>query len=117
MKYIIRDREAGNVITWFATREEAEEELAKYEAEDKRDGSFTEDFYEIVEEKTEMSEKTNGKVYKNFDTNEIWTETEIRESYEQLKWEPELEQFESFDDYLDYLLELGRQKVGGIVEI
>lgn len=49
MKYIIRDREAGNVIDKFATQEEAELALQEYEEEDKRDGTYEPDFYEIVE--------------------------------------------------------------------
>lgn len=49
MKYIIRDREAGNVIDQFDTMEEAVSELDRYEQEDREAGSFTYDFYEIVE--------------------------------------------------------------------
>ena len=49
MKYVIRDREAGNEIERFATREEAEQQLAQYEEQDRADGIFVEDFYEIVE--------------------------------------------------------------------
>ena len=47
MKYVIRDREAGNEIERFATREEAEKQLAVYEEQDRADGIFVEDFYEI----------------------------------------------------------------------
>lgn len=50
MKYIIRDREAGNVIAKFVTYEEAIMELNKYEEEDRRDGTYEPDFYEIIEE-------------------------------------------------------------------
>lgn len=50
MKYIIRDREAGNIIDRFNTLAEAEAELRAYEEADKKDGIFEEDFYEIVEE-------------------------------------------------------------------
>ena len=45
--YITRDREAGNVITQFETMEEAQKELERYEAQDKKDGTYSEDFYEI----------------------------------------------------------------------
>lgn len=48
-KFIIRDKEAGNIIDIFDTIEEAKAELKSYEQEDKKDGTFTEDFYEIVE--------------------------------------------------------------------
>ena len=47
MKYIIRDREAGNVIDTFATLHEAEQAFTKYETDDKKDGIFKKDFYEI----------------------------------------------------------------------
>lgn len=50
MTYTIRDTEAGNIISSFATREEAEKELAEYEVQDEREGTLTEGFYEIVEE-------------------------------------------------------------------
>ena len=49
MNIVIRDREAGNVITEFETLEEAKKELEKYEAQDKKDGTYTEDFYEIYD--------------------------------------------------------------------
>ena len=49
-KYIIRDREAGNVIATFSNKEEAYNELRKYEEQDKIDGNYTPDFYEIIEE-------------------------------------------------------------------
>lgn len=48
-KYWIQDREAGNKIEYFTTLEEAKRNLDKYEAEDKEDGTYTKDFYEIVE--------------------------------------------------------------------
>lgn len=48
-KYIIRDREAGNVIDKFDTLSEAEAVMNGYEAHDKEDGIYVKDFYEIVE--------------------------------------------------------------------
>lgn len=48
-KFYIQDREAGNVIDWFKTKEEAEQQLAQYEESDKEEGIYVEDFYEIVE--------------------------------------------------------------------
>jgi len=47
--YIIRDREAGNIIEECATIEEAKTTLAAYEEEDRKDGCYEPDFYEIVE--------------------------------------------------------------------
>ena len=49
MKYIIRDREAGNVIDEFEKLEEAEAALELYEEEDRINDCYTPDFYEIVE--------------------------------------------------------------------
>lgn len=49
MKYIIRDREAGNEISEHDTLLEAVEMLKLFEEIDKNEGTFTENFYEIVE--------------------------------------------------------------------
>ena len=48
MMYVVRDREAGNVITQFEKMEEAQKEIERYEEQDKKDGTYTEDFYEIA---------------------------------------------------------------------
>ena len=48
MKYVVRDREAGNVIETFETEAEALYAVEKFEEEDKKDGTYTEDFYEVV---------------------------------------------------------------------
>lgn len=46
---IIRDRETGTLIDEFETVEEARAELQKYENQDKEDGSFEPNFYELIE--------------------------------------------------------------------
>jgi|JI10StandDraft_1071094.scaffolds.fasta_scaffold254518_2 hypothetical protein len=46
--FVIQDREAGNIIDEFESLELAQEALNEYEEEDKNDGNYTEDFYEIV---------------------------------------------------------------------
>lgn len=46
--FVVRDREAGNIIDRFATMREAQNALEDYEAADKKDGTYTPDFYEIV---------------------------------------------------------------------
>lgn len=48
-KYVIQDREAGNFINEFNTLEEAQRELENYESQDKKDGIYKSNFYEIVE--------------------------------------------------------------------
>lgn len=50
MVYVVRDREAGNVIEYCKTLEEAESTVMVYEDADKDDGIYTPNFYEIVEE-------------------------------------------------------------------
>lgn len=48
--YKIQDREAGNVIETGLSYQEAQDLLDKFEAEDKQEGTYTENFYEIVQE-------------------------------------------------------------------
>jgi hypothetical protein len=48
-QYVVRDREAGNIIEYVSTYEEGADLIAEYEAEDKRDGSYTDDFYEVCQ--------------------------------------------------------------------
>lgn len=56
------------------------------------------------------------KEYKNFDTGEIWTEEEIKKEYEAFRCEME-DDFGCFEDYLDHLLDMGRNRTGGLIEI
>ena len=57
-RYIIRDREAGNVIDSFDSLDEAKNELMKFEKTDKKEGTYTPDFYEICDsiEEIELQE-------------------------------------------------------------
>lgn len=47
-KYIIRDREAGNIIDEFKTKRDAEKALKRYEKEDMANDCYEPYFYEIV---------------------------------------------------------------------
>ena len=47
--YLIQDKECGNQIDVFDSLIDAQNALNNYESEDKDDGSYTPDFYEIVE--------------------------------------------------------------------
>lgn len=47
--YVTRDRQTGTVIDEFATREAAEAAIREYEAQDKADGNYEPDFYEVAE--------------------------------------------------------------------
>ena len=51
--------------------------------------------------------------YKNFDTGEIWTREELEHEYNLYKEEM---RFSDFEEYLEEMLGLGRQKTGGFVE-
>lgn len=54
MKYYTADREAGNKIEAFDSIEEALKAIAAYEAEDMKDGTYTPDFYDVVNEDHEI---------------------------------------------------------------
>ena len=56
------------------------------------------------------------KTYKNLDTNEIWTMEEVKEAYEQFKYEISDAPVD-FEEYLDNLLAQGRAGTGGLVEV
>ena len=49
INYVIREREAGNEIDSFSILEEAEKVLEDFENEDKDNGEYVDNFYEIVE--------------------------------------------------------------------
>lgn len=55
------------------------------------------------------------KVYQNINTGFIWTEKELKDQYD-LFYEMR-ERFPTFEDSLDYLLALGRDRVDGLIEI
>lgn len=45
---VIRDREAGNIIEQVNSYDEGIEVLARFEAEDKAEGIYKKDFYEVA---------------------------------------------------------------------
>lgn len=52
--------------------------------------------------------------YMDLDTGERWTELELIEIYEQT---PEVhEDYSTWESYLEHMLNLGRQGIGGLVE-
>lgn len=53
MKYYTADKEAGNKIEMFNSIDEAKKAIAKYEVEDREDGVYTPDFYDVVNEDCE----------------------------------------------------------------
>lgn len=46
--FVTRDREAGNVIDFCQTRAQAQALIEQYEREDRADGVYTPDFYEVA---------------------------------------------------------------------
>jgi len=48
-KLYVADRECGNIIDEVKTIEEGKELIAKYEAEDKVNGNYEPNFYDIVD--------------------------------------------------------------------
>jgi hypothetical protein len=52
-RYCTRDSEAGNIIDFFATLEDAQKAIEQYEEEDKDNGDFTPGFYEIYNQDTD----------------------------------------------------------------
>lgn len=50
MKIFTADRECGNIIDRFETIEDAMKAIKSYEEEDKRNGDYTPDFYDVVDE-------------------------------------------------------------------
>ena len=53
-------------------------------------------------------------IYMDFDTGEKYTLDELKVIYHQQEDEM---QYDSFEDYLEKMLDLGRQKIGGLIEI
>jgi len=51
--YLVRDREAGNVIETFKTFKEANEQVFEFELKDLEDNTYAPNFYEIVEREVE----------------------------------------------------------------
>lgn len=52
-RFITRDHEAGNIIDEFDTLEEALKAIEEYEAEDEKNGCYSEGFYDIYDSEKE----------------------------------------------------------------
>lgn len=63
--YKIQDREAGNVIEFGLTLNEAEKKVKDFEKADKKEGSFTLEFYEI------KAEENDEKIKRFFTQNDV----------------------------------------------
>lgn len=52
-RFLIRDSEAGNIISSAPTLAEAQNIVGRFEAEDRKDDIFVENFYEIFDSNNE----------------------------------------------------------------
>ncbi len=68
MKIFTADREAGNIIEQFETIEDAMKAIKAYEEEDKKNGDYTPEFYDIVDENNCSLENSPETVF--FETRE-----------------------------------------------
>lgn len=55
------------------------------------------------------------KLYENIDTGVIWSEQEIVDGY--ICNEDLWEKYPTFDEYMENLLNLGKQRIGGLIEV
>lgn len=69
-KYVTRDREAGNIIEYFSTKEEAEQAIEEYEKADKAEGIYEPDFYEVAEFDMMDIVSEGGSIY-DFDKSKV----------------------------------------------
>lgn len=53
-------------------------------------------------------------MFQDFNTGEIYTLEELKQLFEQFKNEMN---YSSFDDYLEKMLSLGYEKIGGLIEL
>lgn len=53
MKIFVADREAGNIIEEVRTIKKGLEMIEEYEREDKKEGNYTPNFYNLVDENLE----------------------------------------------------------------
>jgi hypothetical protein len=74
--FIIRDREAGNIIESVSTKEAALTKFEEYEQTDKEDGTYRPDFYEIVE--GEDAPEEESVITSNFHEKEVEVRYKIR---------------------------------------
>ncbi len=74
------------------------------EDEDAPDSAFDYDTFDWNE----------SEFYMNFDTGRIFSLKELKEEYAKYRHEMD---YSTFDEWFDKMLDLGRQKVGGLVEI
>lgn len=58
--FLVRDREAGNEICLLATEKEAIKMIEKFEKEDKQEGTYTPNFYEVVEFTIRTARESKG---------------------------------------------------------
>lgn len=112
MTFYTAIRETGDIIDRFDTLNEAREEIKRYEEMDKADGCYTEDAYDIVS--GDHQSYLSYERFKDFDSGEEYHLEELEKAYNDQRHELP---YGTFEEYLDEMLDLGRQGIGGLVEI
>jgi len=91
MTFRTQNRETGQPIeTGILTRERAEEIIQMYETDDKAQGVYEPDFYEVAEESTGSMKHTQGewtakRSKKHLTRTEIWVDTDFEPTFEILR--------------------------------
>ncbi len=114
MRYFTVCRETWDFIDEFDTYEDCKNAILEYEAYDKDDDSYEPDFYDIVDE-DHRSYMTNDD-YMDLDNGVSYSLDELYLAYKQA--EDDLKpQYQSFDDYFEAMMSLGRQGIGGWIKV
>jgi len=58
--FVLKERVTGNIVTYCMKEEKARELLKDYEAEDKKQDIYTEDFYEVVKANLQLIRKAKN---------------------------------------------------------
>ena len=112
MTFYTAIRETGDIIDSFDTLNGAREEIKRYEEVDKADGCYTEDAYDIVS--GDHQSYLSYERFKDFDSGKEYHLEKLEKEYNDHKLEID---YDTFEEWLDKMLDLGRQGIGCLVEI
>lgn len=114
MRYFTACRETGDFIDEFDTYEDCKNAILEYEAYDKDDDSYEPDFYDIVDE--DHRSYTTNEDYEDVDSGVAYSLDELYLAYKQAQDDLK-SQYQSFDDYFEAMMSLGRQSIGGWIKV
>lgn len=120
MRYQIQDREAGNFISGGMTLEEARAKLKSFESQDKAEGNYEEDFYEIVEEENWMDQvKEINKKFTKHPALSILKEVSRnhRDAIFEISLEQDVSLMQAIDIYFERMEEKIRDERNQIAEV